>query len=226
VEPKYEEHVREHFDVPETSDDNEGEDSITDNNTSAVPTPSTSGIIPVTTPVASTPASTPSSATESASDSRTTHTSSTPGGDSSDNSSTTSTALDSTTTDELDEVQSGSGSEDFDELDEVQSGSGSEGSDELDIRYNLGRIYLKDTYKLTPWLTESSYFDVPRSDIHSGKFELGPGSSGLSLLKTYGNREFVVGILVGCLADNFQRLVFINVGPVASAVRLMADFCD
>jgi hypothetical protein len=97
----------------------------------------------------------------------------------------------------------------------------------LELNAELGRLFLRTDFceNPLPWETETSYFTVTRSSLEETLLVIGPGSSGLQLFVWTEslNNYILIGILTGCVKGYCQQLLFVNVGVVASAVRLSND---
>lgn len=88
----------------------------------------------------------------------------------------------------------------------------------LEVYAAIGCLFLKNSS--TSWETGKPYFLVHISEIEDTLLQLAPGSSGLQLF--YENQ--LIGILTGCLINFQEYIIFLNVGYVAQAVRLLPDF--
>ena len=78
-----------------------------------------------------------------------------------------------------------------------------------------GKLHYTGT--AAPWQTEHPYFAISRAEIDTHGYDLGAGSAGLNLVDRDGKLR---GVLAGRRRFDRDAILFFNIHPVASAVRL------
>lgn len=82
----------------------------------------------------------------------------------------------------------------------------------MEVAFELGRMYLKNDCAYNPLKCKYSHFAIPISDLAPSFFIIEPGCCGLQLFQG----DDLIGILCGCVKDNREFLVFLNVRYIAS----------